>query len=96
LFLAFIINLNLALLLIGLFFFSDNAYILDLLFHQIGLAILTSEEMPELWNGSFSYSIFLFARLNDKLFIGSLIFSIISAGHPTLQNLRAFPHYPMV
>jgi hypothetical protein len=77
-------------------FFSDNAYILDLLFHQIGLAILTSEAMPELWNRSFSYSIFLFARLNDTLFMESLIFSIISAGHPTLQNLRAFPHYPMV
>jgi uncharacterized protein (TIGR03546 family) len=96
LFLAFIINLNLALLLIGLLFFSDIACILDLLFHQIGLAILTSEGMPELWKGSFSYSIFLFARLNDTLFMGSLIFSIISAGHPTRKNLRAFPHYPVV
>jgi hypothetical protein len=94
--LPLLLNLSLALLLIGLFFFSDIAYILDLLFHQIGLAILTSDGMLELWNGSFSYSIFLFARLNDTLFMGSLFFSIILAGHPTLQNLRAYPYYPMV
>jgi hypothetical protein len=96
LFLVFIINLNLALLLIGLLFFSAIAYILDLLFHQIGLAILASEAMPELWNGSLIYSIFLFARLNDTLFMESLIFSIILSGHPTRKNLRTFPHYPVV
>jgi hypothetical protein len=96
LFLAFVINLNLALLLIGLFFFSNIAYILDLLFHQIGLVILTLEGMPELSNESFSYSIFMFARLNDPLFMESLIFSIILAGQPTRQNLRAFSHYPVV
>jgi hypothetical protein len=95
LFLAFIINLNLALLLVGLLF-SDIAYIFHLLFHQIGLAILTSEGMPELWNGSFSYSIFLFAGLNDTLFMGSLIFPIISAGYPTRKNLRVFPHCSVV
>jgi hypothetical protein len=41
LFLSFIINLNLAHLLIGLLFFSSIAYILDPLFHQIDLAALT-------------------------------------------------------
>jgi uncharacterized protein (TIGR03546 family) len=79
LFLAFIINLNFALLLIGLFFFSGIAYILDPLFHQIGLAVLTSEGMQEFWNGFFSNSIFLFDRLNNTLVMGSLIFSVISA-----------------
>ena len=79
LFLAFIINLNFALLLIGLFFFSGIAYILDPLFHKIGLAVLTSEGMQEFWNGFFSNSIFLFDRLNNTLVMGSLIFSVISA-----------------
>ena len=79
LFLAFIINLNFALLVIGLFFFSGIAYILDPLFHQIGLAVLTSEGMQEFWNEFFSNSIFLFGRLNNTLVMGSLIFSVISA-----------------
>jgi len=79
LFLAFIINLNFALLLIGLFFFSGIAYILDPLFHKIGLAVLTSEGMQEFWNGFFSNSIFLFDRLNNTLVMGSLIFSVVSA-----------------
>ena len=79
LFLAFIINLNFALLLIGLFFFSGIAYILDPLFHEIGLAVLTSEGMQEFWNGFFSNSIFLFDRLNNTLVMGSLIFSVILA-----------------
>ena len=79
LFLAFIINLNFALLLIGLFFFSGIAYILDPLFHQIGLAVLTSEGMQEFWNECFSNSIFLFGRLNNTLVMGSLIFFVISA-----------------
>lgn len=79
LFIAFIINLNFALLLMGIFFFSGIAYILDPLFHQIGLAVLTSEGMQEFWNGFFSNSLFLFDRLNNTLVMGSLIFSVISA-----------------
>jgi uncharacterized protein (TIGR03546 family) len=79
LFIAFIINLNFALLLMGIFFFSGIAYILDPLFHQIGLAVLTSEGMQEFWNGFFSNSLFLFDRLNNTLVMGSLIFSLISA-----------------
>jgi uncharacterized protein (TIGR03546 family) len=79
LFLAFIIHLNFSLLLIGIFFFSGIAYILDPLFHQIGLAVLTSAGMQEFWNGFFSNSLFLFDRLNNTLVMGSLVFSLISA-----------------
>ena len=79
LFLAFIINLNFALLLVGFFFFSGIAYILDPLFHQIGLSVLTSEEMQSFWNGFFSNPVFLFDRLNNTLVMGSLIFSVVSA-----------------
>lgn len=79
LFLAFIINLNFALLLVGFFFFSGIAYILDPLFHQIGLSVLTSEGMQSFWNVFFSNPVFLFDRLNNTLVMGSLIFSVVSA-----------------
>lgn len=79
LFLAFIINLNFALLLVGFFFFSGVAYILDPLFHQIGLAVLTAEGMQEFWTGFFSNSIFLFDRLNNTLVMGSLLFSLAAS-----------------
>ncbi len=78
-FLAFIINLNFSLLIIGVFFFSGIAYILDPLFHQIGLAVLTADGMQDFWNGFFANSLFLFDRLNNTLVMGSLIFSLISA-----------------
>ena len=79
LFLAFIIHLNFALLLIGFFFFSGIAHILDPLFHQIGLAVLTADGMQSFWNGFFSNPLFLFDKLNNTLVMGSLIFSLISA-----------------
>lgn len=79
LFLALLINLNFALLLLGFFFFSGIAYILDPVFHQIGLAVLTSSGMQDFWNEFFSNSLFLFDRLNNTLVMGSLIFSVISA-----------------
>jgi len=79
LFLAFIINLNFALLLVGFFLFSGIAYILDPLFHQIGLAVLTAEGMQDFWNGFFSNSIFLFDRLNNTLVMGSLLFSLAAS-----------------
>lgn len=79
LFLAFIINLNFALLLVGFFFFSGIAYILDPLFHQIGLAVLTAEGMQDFWNGFFSNPVFLFDRLNNTLVMGSLLFSLVSS-----------------
>ncbi len=79
LFLAFIINLNFALLLVGFFFFSGIAYILDPLFHEIGLAVLTSEGMQEFWNSFFINPIFLFDRLNNTLVMGSLLFSLAAS-----------------
>ena len=79
LFLAFIINLNFALLLVGFFFFSGIAYILDPLFHQIGLTVLTAEGMQEFWVGFSSNPLFLFDRLNNTLVMGSLLFSIAAS-----------------
>ena len=79
LFLAFIIQINFSLLLLGFLFFSGIAYILDPLFHQIGLAVLTSEGMQGFWNSFFSNSLFIFDRLNNTLVMGSLIFSLASA-----------------
>ncbi len=79
LFLAFIINLNFTLLLVGFFFFSGIAYILDPLFHQIGLAVLTSEGMQSFWVEFFSNPIFLINRLNNTLVMGSLIFSLAAS-----------------
>mgnify|MGYP003990576923 FL=1 len=79
LFLAFIINLNFALLLVGFFFFSGIAYILDPLFHEIGLAVLTAEGMQDFWTGLFSNPIFLFDRLNNTLVMGSLLFSLTAS-----------------
>lgn len=78
-FLAFIINLNFALLIIGLFFFSGIAYILDPFSHQIGLAVLTAEGMQDFWNGFFNNPIFLFDRLNNILVMGSLFFSLATS-----------------
>ena len=79
LFLAFIIQINFSLLLLGFLFFSGIAYILDPLFHQIGLAVLTAEGMQDFWNGFFSNPIFLFDRLNNTLVMGSLLFSLAAS-----------------
>lgn len=79
LFLALLINLNISMMIVSLAAFSLIAYALDPIFHQVGLALLTSPALELFWIQFFSCPVFLFANLNNTIVMGSLISSLAIA-----------------
>lgn len=73
LFLALFINLNISMMIVSFAAFSLIAYALDPVFHQVGLALLTSPGLESFWMQFFSCPVFLFANLNNTIVMGSLI-----------------------
>ena len=79
LFLALLINLNISMMVVSCVGFSVIAYALDPLFHQVGLALLTSPELKAFWIQFFSCPVFLLSNLNNTLVMGSLVISLAAA-----------------
>lgn len=79
LFLAFIINMNIGIMILSFFLFSGVAYILDPVFHDIGYTILKSDSLVSTWEGVFSCPIALVANLNNTIVMGSLVISVVLA-----------------
>ena len=79
LFLALVINLNVSMMIVSCAVFSLIAYALDPLFHQLGFAVLTSENLEGFWTQFFSCPISLFANLNNTIVMGSLIVTLAAA-----------------
>jgi len=77
LFLALVVNVNFGLTILSFVFFSGIAYLLDPLFHQIGLGILQSEGLHGFWTAFFDNTLFLLAGLNNSIVMGSLVVSVI-------------------
>jgi uncharacterized protein (TIGR03546 family) len=76
LFLVLVPRANLSSFALGRAFFSAAAYLLDLLFHRIGLAVLTASVLTELWTGLYNTTWFCLDRLNNTIVMGSLLFSL--------------------
>ena len=72
-----ILRANLTAFLFGLFAFTGVAYILDPLFNQIGLALLTAPALSSLWTSLYNTTLFRLANFNDSIVMGSLGFSLV-------------------
>jgi uncharacterized protein (TIGR03546 family) len=79
LFLAFIINMNLGIMILSFVLFSGFAYILDPVFHDLGYTILKTDSLAGTWESVFSCPIALVAKLNNTIVMGSLVVSIVLA-----------------
>lgn len=77
LFLILILRVNLSAFLLGLAFFSGVAYLLDPLFHRIGLAALTAGSLEGLWTTLYNSTLWRLERFNNSIVMGSLIVSVI-------------------
>ena len=75
--LVLIIRVNLSTFFLGLVFFTGVAYLLDPLFHRIGLAILTSDPLKGLWTVLYSSAIWRIERFNNSVLMGSLFISLV-------------------
>lgn len=79
LFLAFIINMNIGIMILSFVLFSGIAYILDPVFHNLGYTILKTDSLTGVWENVFSCPIALVANLNNSIVMGSLVVSIVLA-----------------
>jgi uncharacterized protein (TIGR03546 family) len=77
LFLILILRVNLSAFLFGLAFFSGLAYLLDPLFHRIGLAVLTAGSLEGLWTTLYNSTLWRLERFNNSIVMGSLIVSLL-------------------
>ena len=73
-----VLRVNLSAFLLGLAFFSGIAYLLDPLFHRIGLAVLTAGPLEGLWIALYNSTIWRIERFNNSIVMGGLIASLIS------------------
>ncbi len=75
--LVLILRVNLSAFLLGLLFFSGLAYLLDPLFHRLGLALLTAASLEGLWTSLYNTTLWRLERFNNSIVMGSLVFSLV-------------------
>ena len=76
-FLVLILRVNLSAFLLGWVFFSGLAYLLDPVFHRIGLFLLTASSLEGIWTYLYNLTIFRLENFNNTIVMGSLFFSIV-------------------
>jgi len=74
--LVLLLRVNLSAFGLGWAFFSAVAYLLDPLFHRIGMGILTAPALTGAWTGLYNTAWFRLDRLNNTVVMGSLLFSL--------------------
>lgn len=72
-----LLRVNLTSFILGLAVFSGLSYLLDPLFHIIGLSILTAAPLEGLWTTLYNTTIFRLAHFNNTILMGSLITSLV-------------------
>ena len=74
--LVFILRMNLSAFLLGLALFTGIAYLLDPLFHRLGLAVLTASSLADLWTSLYQSVWWRLEHFNNSIVMGSLVFSV--------------------
>ena len=71
------LRVNASAFILGFVFFSGAAYLLDPLFHKLGLWVLTLPALEGLWTGLYGQALWRIARFNNSLVMGSLVSSLL-------------------
>ena len=74
--LVLMLRVNLAAFLMGLALCTGIAYLLDPIFHLLGLAVLTASFLESLWTSLYQSVWWRLEHFNNSIVIGSLVFSI--------------------
>ncbi|MDT8318786.1 MAG: TIGR03546 family protein [bacterium] len=77
LFIILLIRINLGSAMLSFMLFSLIAYLLDPLYHQLGLMILKSPELQTLWTDLYNAPGMRLTRFNNSIVMGSLALSLI-------------------
>jgi uncharacterized protein (TIGR03546 family) len=77
LFLILILRVNLSAFILGWLLFSGFAYLLDPLFHRLGLAVLSAAALEGFWTALYNTTLFRLAHFNNTIVMGSLLVSMV-------------------
>ncbi|MEN8135132.1 MAG: TIGR03546 family protein [Thermodesulfobacteriota bacterium] len=77
LFLVCVLRANLSAFLLGVFAFTGVAYLLDPLFSQLGIVLLTAGTLKSLWSSLYNITLFRLENFNNSIVMGSLVFALI-------------------
>lgn len=77
LFIVCMLRVNLSAYLLGWAFFAGIAYLLDPLFHPIGLAVLSAKPLENLWTGMYNSTIWRIQKFNNTTVMGGFVFSVL-------------------
>ncbi len=75
--LVLILRVNLATFVLGWLGFSGIAYVLDPLFHVLGLHTLTNGTLHGLWTALYNSTLGRLSNFNNSILMGSLIISLV-------------------
>jgi uncharacterized protein (TIGR03546 family) len=76
--LVLVLRANLSSFIAAFVVFSGIAYLLDPMFHAIGLKVLESGGLREMWTGMYQSPFWRLTRFNNTIVMGSLIFSLVA------------------
>ncbi|MFZ5863733.1 MAG: TIGR03546 family protein [Nitrospirota bacterium] len=71
-----LLRVNLSAFLLGTAVFSGLAYLVDPLFHSVGLAVLTAPSLEGLWTALYNSTLWRIERFNNSIVMGSLLVSL--------------------
>lgn len=75
--LAIVFRIQFGACMVAAFFFKFIAYLLDPVFHQVGLAILNTEGLETIFTTLYNMPIIPFTRFNNSVVMGSGIVAIL-------------------
>jgi uncharacterized protein (TIGR03546 family) len=74
--LVLVLRVNLSAFLLGTAVFSGIAYLLDPVFHRVGLAVLTAQPVEGVWIALYNSTLWRIERFNNSIVMGSLVVSL--------------------
>ena len=77
LFLILVLRANLSAFLLGWAFFSGLAFLLDPLFHRLGVWLLTLNLLEGFWTSLYNTTLFRMEKFYNSIVMGSLFFSAV-------------------
>lgn len=77
--LVFLLRVNISGFVIGFVMFSGAAFLLDPLFHKLGLWALSLPALEGLWTVLYGQALWRLARFNNSIVMGSLLVSFLLA-----------------
>jgi uncharacterized protein (TIGR03546 family) len=74
---VFLLRVNLSAYFLGTAFFSGVAYLLDPLFHVIGLGLLTAGPLEGLWTTMYNSTLWRIQKFNNTIVMGSFVLALL-------------------